>query len=56
MTTPKTLLEKIAKDHFHIQTLEMRGSDYLDFQEVAVWNLKSALEAAYEAGKKDASK
>jgi hypothetical protein len=33
-------------------TLETRNCDSLDFREVAVWQIKEALEAAYEAGKK----
>ena len=31
-------------------TLETRRSDSLDFHDVAVWQVKEALEAAYEAG------
>ena len=33
------------------ETLETRNSDDLDFQQVAVWRMKEALEAAYAAGK-----
>ena len=44
-------LETIARDHLFIQTLEIQMSDRLDFHEVSVWMLKSALEAAYEAGR-----
>lgn len=44
----------IAKEHFFVETLEERKSDSLDFHEVSVWNIKAALEAAYEAGKKAA--
>ena len=40
----------IASDHLGISTLKTRNSDSLDFHEVAVWQLKSALEAAYHAG------
>lgn len=32
-------------------TLETRNSDRLDFREVAVWQIREALLAAYEAGK-----
>jgi hypothetical protein len=35
-------------------TLTTRNSDRLDFKEVAVWQVREALEAAYEAGKRDA--
>jgi hypothetical protein len=36
-------------------TLETRRSDSLDFHDVAVWQIKEALEAAYEAGFQAAS-
>lgn len=49
-------LEKIALDHFFIDTLETRNSDSLDFHEVSVWAVKSALEAAYRAGHEAAQK
>jgi hypothetical protein len=45
------LLEQIAKEHLFIETLETQHSDRLDFHDVAVWSIKSALEAAYAAGK-----
>jgi hypothetical protein len=44
------LLEQIALKHFFIETLETQHSDRLDFHDVAVWAIKSALEAAYAAG------
>ncbi len=44
------LLEQIALKHFFIETLETQHSDRLDFHDVAVWCIKSALEAAYAAG------
>jgi hypothetical protein len=46
----ETLLEQIALDHLFIGTLQTRSSDRLDFHEVSVWGVKSALIAAYEAG------
>jgi hypothetical protein len=49
-------LDKIALDHFFIDTLETRNSDSLDFHEVSVWAVKSALEAAYRAGLEAAQK
>jgi len=45
------LLEQIALKHFFIETLETQHSDRLDFHDVSVWAVKSALEAAYAAGK-----
>ncbi|MFM8865609.1 MAG: DUF6900 domain-containing protein [Limnohabitans sp.] len=44
------LLSQIALDHLFIETLATRNSDSLDFHEVSVWGVKSALMAAYEAG------
>jgi len=44
------ILNKIAKDILGLDTLETRKSDSLDFKEVAVWQIKKALEAAFEAG------
>lgn len=46
------LIERIAKKHFNVATLETRHSDGLDFYDVAVWNIKAALDEAYAAGKK----
>jgi hypothetical protein len=55
-TTAKTAkteqtLRKIAADHLSIDTLETRNSDSLDFHEVSVWGIKSALRAAFDAGR-----
>jgi hypothetical protein len=44
------LLEQIAKEHLFIETLETQHSERSDFHDVAVWSIKSALEAAYAAG------
>jgi hypothetical protein len=45
------LLLEIAAKHFFIETLETRSSDSLDFHDVAIWAIRSALEDAYEAGR-----
>lgn len=44
------LLEQIAKEHLFIETLETQNRDRLDFHDVSVWAIKSALQAAYAAG------
>ena len=44
------LLARIALDHLFIETLATRNSDSLDFHDVSVWGVKSALMAAYQAG------
>jgi hypothetical protein len=49
-STVDELLAAIAKETLHIDTLETRKSDSLDFYDVAVWSVKAALEAAYRAG------
>ena len=47
-------MQQIALDHLFIETLETRNSDRMDFHEVSVWGVKSALIAAYEAGRQAA--
>ncbi len=47
-------LQQIALDHLFIDTLETRNSDRLDFHEISVWAVKSALLAAYRAGREAA--
>jgi len=47
-------LQQIALDHLFIDTLETRNSDRLDFREVSAWAVKSALMAAYQAGRQAA--
>lgn len=46
-------LENIARTVLSIETLATRNSDRLDFHDVAVWDLKQALKAAYLAGMVD---
>ena len=55
MNSIDTLLADIAQKHLDIETLDTRKSDRLDFHEVAVWNLKEALAAAYRAGQESRS-
>jgi len=50
--TKDALFTLIAQRYLNIETLETRKSDGLDFHDVAVWCLKDALEAAFEAGRK----
>ena len=44
------LFESIALDHLFIETLQTRHRDSLDFHDVSVWGVKSALQAAFDAG------
>ncbi|XHR30891.1 MAG: DUF6900 domain-containing protein [Chthoniobacteraceae bacterium] len=46
---------KIAKEILDLETLEARNMDGLDFHELSVWEIRKALEAAYNAGRKAAS-
>ncbi len=43
-------IERIARDELHLETLETRKMDSLDFREQAVWSIKQALLDAYAAG------
>ena len=43
-------IEQIAKKHLFIETLMTQHSDRLDFHDLAVWQIKEALEAAFKAG------
>ncbi len=42
--------QDIARRHLKIATLETRNADALDFHELAVWNIREALIAAFESG------
>ena len=48
--TLERLLNQIAAEHLHIDTLATRNSDRLDFHDTAVWCIRDALEAAFKAG------
>jgi hypothetical protein len=52
MTTRATAIAEIAARHLGVHNLTERKCDGLDFHDLAVWNIKAALEAAYEAGMK----
>ncbi len=47
-------LEHIAQTLLGLETLDTRNSDRLDFHDLAVWNIKTALQAAFEAGQQAA--
>jgi hypothetical protein len=51
MTTREETLRDIAQRILCVETLDTRKSDSLDFHDLAVWTLREALEAAFEAGK-----
>ena len=51
MNSLDQLLNRIASEHLGLSTLNTRNSDSLDFHNVAVWQVRIALEAAYHAGK-----
>ena len=54
--TRDALLLDIAERHLFLYTLETANADSLDFHEHAVWAIRSALEAAFEAGRRAATK
>lgn len=50
LTTENQTIARIARECFNCKTLETQNSDRLDFSNVAVWQIKEALHAAYAAG------
>ena len=50
-----TILTLIAQKQLDIETLETRNSDRLDFHDIAVWCIKDALQAAFNAGQQAAN-
>ena len=44
------ILTGIAEKNLGIVTLETRNSDWLDFHDLAVWQIKDALREAFLAG------
>ena len=46
----KNKLENIARQELNLATLDTRRSDELDFSDQAVWQIKKALQKAWEAG------
>jgi flagellar biosynthesis/type III secretory pathway protein FliH len=50
MTTMIAALTIIAQKELDLQTLNTRNSDSLDFKEQSVWQVKEALEQAYQKG------
>lgn len=56
MSSTRKLLAAIAREHLLIPTLRTRRADNLDFHEVAVWTVASALRAAFDAGVASARK
>ena len=50
------ILSRIAKDVLHIATLKTRKGGDLDFYEVAVWQVRRALELAFMVGQCHPSK
>lgn len=44
-------LQLVAAEHCHVETLEKRGRDALDFHDIGVAGLRRALAAAFNAGR-----
>jgi hypothetical protein len=43
-------IERIALDLLGLETLQTRKRDCLDFRNLAIWDIREALEASYTAG------
>jgi hypothetical protein len=48
--TMHATLERIAREELEITTLESRHSDQEDFHTLAVWEIATVMERAYQAG------
>ena len=55
MADMHTILERIAIEELEITTLESRHSDEEDFHTLAVWEIETVMERAYQAGFEAAS-
>ncbi|MCH7228581.1 DUF6900 domain-containing protein [Haloferula sp. A504] len=55
MKKADTTATRIAREVLGLDTLETRHSDGLDFHDLAVWQIREALVAAYEAGHRSAT-
>ena len=51
METKDDAIARVAADELRVPTLDGRGSDAMDFYDKAVWEIKAALSAAYDAGR-----
>jgi len=51
----RTILEQIAIEELEITTLEPRHNDEEDFHSLAVWEIETIMERAYQAGFEAAS-
>jgi hypothetical protein len=49
-TAAETTVAEIARRILQLDTIETRNADGLDFHELAVWSIRDALMAAYNAG------
>jgi hypothetical protein len=47
-------ISTIAREILGLETLERRNSDSLDYHDLSVWVIREALEAAHQAGSRDA--
>lgn len=50
MKTQQQTIDDITSQILKMETLDTRNSDEFDFHELAVWQIKEALQAAYKAG------
>lgn len=50
MSHNEEMLTKIANEVLNIKSLETKNSDDKDFHDVAVWDVKQALEKAFALG------
>lgn len=49
-TAAEKAVAEIARKILHLDTIETRNSDGLDFHSIAIWTIRESLTAAYHAG------
>jgi hypothetical protein len=52
----RRVLKRLARKYLRLETLDRRNSDSLDFNDLAVWQIRIALEAAYQAGERSSGR
>lgn len=52
----RNVLHRIARKYLRLETLDRRNGDSLDFHDLTVWQIRIALEAAYQAGERTGSR
>lgn len=50
LITPEQITKIVQNNFYGIETIKTRNSDSLDFHDVAIWSIRSAIVEAYNTG------